>query len=108
MLVMNKFIKKAYMKRSRLNNIYVKKNPDNNRIAYVKQRNYFLSLPWKTNKDHYANLNKEDVADYKQFWRTVKPLQSDNVKSSEKITLVEGKETVNEGGKNAEILNTLF
>ena len=105
---MNKFIKKAYMKRSRLNNIYVKKKTDNNRIAYVKQRNYFLSLPWKTNKDHYANLNKEDVADYKKFWRTVKPLQSDNVKSSEKITVVEGKETVNEGGKNAEILNTLF
>ena len=32
---MNKFIKKTYMKRSRLNNIYVKKS-DTNRIYYIK------------------------------------------------------------------------
>ena len=104
---MNKFIKKTYMKRSRLNNIYVKKS-DTNRISYIKQCNYFLPLPRKTDKDHYANLNKKDVADYKQFWRTVEPLLSDNVKPSEKITLVEGKETVNEDGENAQIINTFF
>ena len=84
------------------------KKTDTNRIAYIEQHNYFLPLPQKTDKDHYANLNKKDVADYKQFWRTVKPLLSDNVESSEKITLVEGKETVNEDGENAEILNTFF
>ena len=35
--------------------------------------------------------------------RTVKPLLSDKVKSSEKITLVEGEELINEDGENAEI-----
>ena len=40
----------------------------------------------ETKKDHYANLNEKDVADNKQFWRPVKPLLSDKVKSSEKIT----------------------
>ena len=38
----------------------------------------------------------------------LKPLLSDKVKSSDKITLVEGGEIINEGGKNAEILNTFF
>ena len=61
----------------------------------------------KTKKDHYANLDKKDVADNKQFWRIIKSLLSDKVKSSDKITLVGG-EIINEGGKNAEILNTFF
>ena len=71
---MNKSLKKAHMKKSRLRNIYVKNKTDTNRIAYIKQRNYCVSLLWKTEKDHYANLNEKDVADNKQFWRTVKPL----------------------------------
>ena len=44
----------------------------------------------KAKKDYYANLNKKDIADNKQFWRKVKPLLSYKTKSSEKITLVEG------------------
>ena len=39
----------------------------------------------KPKSDHYANLNENDVAGNKQFWRTVKPLLSDKVKLSEKI-----------------------
>ena len=58
-------------------------------------------------KDHYANLNEKDVTDNKQFWRTVKPLLSDKLKSSGKIT-VEGEEIINNNGENAEILNTFF
>ena len=53
-------------------------------------------------KDHHANINEMDVADNKQFWRTVKPLLSDKVKSPEKITLVEREEIINVDGENAE------
>ena len=105
---MNKSLKKAHMKRSRLRNICVKNKTDTNRIAYIKQRNYCLSLLRKTKKDHYANLNEKDVAVYKQFWRTAKPLLLDKVKLSEKITLVEGEDIINEDGENAKILNTIF
>ena len=42
----------------------------------------------KTKKDYYGHLNEKDVIDNKNFWKTVKPLFSDKVKSSEKITLV--------------------
>ena len=63
-----------------------------------------LTLPelltsWNCNylrkaKDHYANLDEKYVADNKHFWRTVKPLLSDKVKLSVKITLVEGEEII--------------
>ena len=54
---MNKSLKKAHMKRSRLRNIYEKNKTDTNRIAYIKQRNYCVSLLRKNKKNHYANLN---------------------------------------------------
>ena len=76
---MNKSLKKAHMKRSRLRNIYVKNKTVTNRIAYMKQCNYCVSLLRKSEKDHYVNLNEKDVADNKQFWRAVKPLISDKV-----------------------------
>ena len=62
----------------------------------------------KTKKDHYANLNEKDVADNKQFWRTVKPLLADQIKPSNKITLVEGEEIIYDDKENAEILNKFF
>ena len=108
MSFINKSLKKAIMKRSSLRNIFVKNKTDTNRIVYIKQRNYCVSLLRKNIKDHYANLNEGNVADNKQFWRAVKPLLSDKVKLSEKITLVEGEEIINDDGENVEILNTFF
>ena len=85
----------------------MKNKTDTKRIAYIKQCNYCASLLWKTEKDHHTSLTKQDVADNKQFWRKVNPLLSDNRKSSEKITLVEGEEIINDG-ENAEILKYIF
>ena len=86
----NKTIKKAFMKRSRLRNIYLKNLSDNNKREYNKQRNYCVSLLRKTKTNYYANLNEKYLTDNKQFLRkTVKPLLSDKIKSSENITLVE-------------------
>ena len=65
------------------------KRSEQNRLSYVKQRNYCVSLLRKTKKDYYANLNVKDIVDNKQFWRTVKPLFSDKTKSNEKITFGE-------------------
>ena len=71
---MNKSLIIAHMERSMLRNLYLKKKTDTSRIAYIKQRNYCVSLLRKTKKDHYTNLNEKDVPDNKQIWRTVKPL----------------------------------
>ena len=68
----NKSLTKAHVKRSRLRNLNLKNKTDTRRIAYIKQRDYCVSVLRKTKKDHYANLNEKDVADNKQLWRTVK------------------------------------
>ena len=44
------------------------------------------------------NLNEKDLTDNKQFWQTVKPLLSDKIKSSKKITLIEQRETLHTEG----------
>ena len=44
----------------------------------------------------------------KLFRKTIKPLLSDQKKSSEKITLVEGNKSFAQNAKKAEILNTFF
>ena len=101
----SKTIKKIFMKRSRLRNIYLKSRSDNKR-EYNKQRHYCVSILRKTKTNYYANLNEKDLTDNKQFWRTVKPLLSDKIKSSEKITLGEQRETLDtDGNIDDEIVN---
>ena len=108
MSFVNKLLSRAHMKRTRLRNCYLKKRSEQNRLSYVKQRNYCVSLLRKTKKDYYANLNVKDIVDNKQFWRTVKPLFSDKTKSNEKITLVEDETVTKQDEQNSEILNTFF
>ena len=92
----NKTIKKAFMKRSRLRNIYLKNRSDNNKREYNKQK--LLRISFTKNKNYYANLNEKNLSDNKQFWRTVKRLLSDKIKSSKKMTLIEQKETLDTDG----------
>ena len=56
------------------------------------------------NKD----IADKDIADNKQFWRTVKPLLFDKSKSNEKVTLVEDNKIISEDKDNAELLNSFF
>ena len=102
---MNKSLCCAHMKRTQLRKCYLKNRSEQNRLSYVKQHNYCVSLLRKTKKDYYANLNVKDIVDNKQFWRTVKPLFSDKTKSNEKIALVEDETVTMEDEKNAEFLN---
>ena len=108
------------MTRSSVRNICPKNRSDNNKREHNKQRNYCVSLLRKSKTNYYANLNEKDLTDNKQFWQTfVKPLLSDKIKSSEKITLVEQRqaldtdgniddEIVNDDVKIVEILNRFF
>ena len=81
-----------------MKNLYPKNSSDSNKCEYDKQRNYCVSLLRETKTKYYANLNERDLTDNKQFWRTVKPALSDKIKSSEKITLVEQRETLDTDG----------
>ena len=68
---------------------------------------YCVSFLRKSTKDHYANLNEKDIADHKQLRRTVKPLLSDKIKPSDKVTLIEEEEITNDEKENAEIFSQM-
>ena len=89
---MNKTISKEIMKRTRFRNQFLKNRTDENKSRYTKQRNYCVSLLRKTKTQYYSNLNEKNVTDNKTFWRTVKPFLSDEITSTEKITLIEKNE----------------
>ena len=61
---------------------------------YAKQRNLRMSLLRKTKRIYYLNFNEMNVIDYRKFWKTVKPMLSNKLISSDKITLVEGEKII--------------
>ena len=75
----NELLARTHMKRTRLLNQFLKNKSEVNRINFVKQRNFCVSLLSKTKKQFY------DVADDKKFWKTVKPRLSDKLKSMKKL-----------------------
>ena len=109
MSFINNALSRAHVNKTGIRNWYLKKRSEQNRLSYVKQRSYCVSLLRKTIKDYNTNLNVKHIVDNKQFWRTVKPLFSDKTKSNEKITLVEDETvTTHDENKNAELLNLFF
>ena len=78
------------------------------KIEYIIQnRTFCVSLLRKTKK-RYENLNEKFVVDNKLFWRTVKPLLSDNVAGKDEIHLIENNELVKTDLETAEVLNKFF
>ena len=62
----------------------------------------------KSKREYYQNLSVENVYDNKKFWKVVKPLLSNKIMSSEKITLVEGTKILKNDKETAKVLNNLF
>ena len=69
------------MRRTRLRNKFIDSKTDADRIAYNKQRNYYVSVLQKQKNG--------DVTENKTFWRKVKSLFSDKVNLQIKVLLVE-------------------
>ena len=87
---MNRKINKEIMKRSRLRNKFLNAKSDIGRKAYNKQRHLCVSLI-RSEKNNFSNINMNDIADNKTFWKTVKPFFTDKIKTKSKITLIEKK-----------------
>ena len=62
----------------------------------------------KSKRQHYQNLSVENLCDNKKFWKVVKPLQSNKIMSSEKITLVERTKILKNDKETAKVLNNFF
>ena len=105
---MNKTLKKAIMKRSRLKNKYHKENTPENKAKYNRIRNYCVSLVKKSKKDYYNQINIRDVTDNKKFWKTIKPMFTDKIKHTQNISLVDNDVIISDNTKVAEKFNNFF
>ena len=82
----NKTLSKAIMHRNKFRNKYLRNKTDENKGRYKKQRNYCVSLLRKSKREYYGNLDVKNITDNKTFWKIVKPLLSDKVTPTQKIT----------------------
>ena len=96
------------MKRSELESKYFKKSTENNKLMYRKQRNFCSKLYKKERKKYYNNLDLNDIADNKKFWKTVKPFLSNKSIQTSQITLVDEDNIISEDSEVAEMLNNFF
>ena len=86
---MTKELSKAIMRRTKLQNQFLKKRTSEAKLKYNKQINLCVNLLRKTKRNHYEDLDLKDINDNKKFWTTVKPLFCNKIKSVENITLDE-------------------
>ena len=76
------------MKRSQLRNKFLNTKSDIDRKAYNKQRNLCVSLIRREKKNFFNNISACDITDNETFWKTVKPLFTDNIQAKSKMTLI--------------------
>ena len=105
---MNKVLSKAIMTRSRLRNKFIKCPNDINRIIYNKHRNYCVNLLRKEKKKYFNNMDLKLLTENKLFWKTIKPLFSEKLNISRKISLIENDEIISNDVDVAETMNDFF
>ena len=103
-----KELSKAIMTRTRLRSKFLRNRSAENRENFNKQCNYCVHLVSKSKREHRDNLNRKNVANNKNFWKTVKPFLFSKATSRSKIILVENDEFINDDTKVAETLNSFF
>ena len=79
---------KEIMDRAIFRNKFFKNITLENKLAYNKQRNFFLSLVRNAKMDYCNNRNPKTVIDNKFFWNMIKPFFSGKGVRSQKITLM--------------------
>ena len=103
---MNKELRKAIMKRSRLKNQALKTKLPGDWANYKIQRNLVVSLNRKSKKTLFNSLNP--VSQNQGFWKTCKPYFSDKNVVEERILLVEGNKIVSDDKELSSVFNTYF
>ena len=71
-----KKLRKEIMKRSQLENIYIKTLTEKSSKAYKKQKNYVRRLCKEERQMFFNSLNSSVISDNQKFWKTVKPVFS--------------------------------
>ena len=79
-----------------------------NRLAYKKQRNYFVSLMGENKKQYYSSLNVNRITDNKNFWRVVKPNLSNKIVGTSRVVLRDSGKFISDTEKVADTFNRFF
>ena len=73
-----------------------------------KHKNIWLNLLRKIKKKYYEDLKLSDVNDNRKFWKTIKPLFGNKIKSKSQIALAEGNNFVTNDKALTKTLNKFF
>ena len=103
-----KALRKAIMRRSKLEKIYFKKQTNESLKAYKKQKNYCSKLYKKERKKLFRNLSTSVVFDNKNIWKVIKPFFTNKRTFGRNIKLIEKEEILKEYNEIAEELNLFF
>lgn len=76
--------------------------------ASNRKRNLCVEMVQKAKKRYCNNLNIRNIADNKQFRKTVKPFFPSKIDSNERITLTEEGEVASEDNEMAETFTSYF
>ena len=105
---MTKALRKAMMRRKNLRNKYIKSRTEENHKAFKTKRNLCVNLLRRVKSDYYSDLNLGDLTDNRKFWKTVKPVFSNEIQTTSSITLIEDGKMITEDLQIAEIFNHYF
>jgi len=105
---MNKALRKAIMRRSRLRNVYLKSQKISDRHAYQRQRNYVTNLNRRAREMYFESAVSQFSNKSHNFWKLCQPFLSENSSNSNNITLVQDEKVLSEDLKIAEAFNAYF
>ena len=103
-----KALRKAIMRRSKLEKIYFKKEINESLKAYKMQKNYCSKLYKKERKKFFDNLNTSVVSDNKAFWKVIKSFFTNKSTFGINIKLIVKEEILKDDTEIAEELNLFF
>ena len=103
-----KEVRKEIMLRTKLKHQYLKKKTLESRNRYKRQRNFCVNLIKKAKRSFYKNLDISCLNDNRKFWKNIKPVFSNKVRSVDSINLKENEEFVENDEKIANIFNEYF
>ena len=105
---MNKCLKKAIMKRTRLWNKYCKSKSSIDLGAYRVQRNLITKMNKKAKYDHFSRTIEAFKNDSKAFWKSCKPFFSNSSPIETQLSLNHNGQIIQNSSEIANILNVHY
>ncbi|MEO0684268.1 MAG: hypothetical protein AAFY76_04240 [Cyanobacteria bacterium J06649_11] len=105
---MNKCLKKAIMKRTRLWNKYCKSKSSTDLDAYRVQRNLITKMNKKAKYDHFSRTIEAFKNDSKAFWKSCKPFFSSSSPNETQFSLNHNGQIIQNSSEIANILNVHY